>query len=131
MCIYTVRWVQCLFHSMTHISKSSALHICGKPSSFLSKKRQKTVLLRRLHHTSSIEVTSLLHKALHLSGTDMSLFVWSIVSVFVLECSIKMKAVNLFTPITLYGTVPLRQICEMILSTKAQYVALPRHTMTR
>lgn len=62
-----------------------------------------------------MEVTSLLHKGLHLSGTDMSLFVWSTVSVFVLECSIKMKAVNLSTPITLYGTVPLGQICEMTL----------------
>lgn len=131
MCIYTVRWVQCLFHSMTHISKSSALHICCKPSSFLSKKSQKTVLLRRLNCTSNMNVRSLLHKALHLSGIDMSFLVWSnkdIVSVPVWVCSVKMKVFILSTPITLFGTVPLGQICGMALSVKAQYAALPRHT---
>lgn len=64
--IYTVRRVRCLFHSMTHISKSFALHICCKPSYIFSKKSQNIGLLRRLHHTSSINMASLLHKALDL-----------------------------------------------------------------
>lgn len=99
-----------------HIFKLSALHMCCKPSTFLSKKSQKTVLLRRSHHTSSMVVTSLLHKALHL--THVSLLDWSnkdIARILMLECSIKMKVVILSTPITLFGTVPLGQICEMTL----------------
>lgn len=70
-----------------------------------------------------MDVGSLLHKALHLSGTDMRLLVWSnkdIVNVLLLVCSIKMKVFVLSTPSTLYGTIPLALICGMALSTKAQ-----------
>jgi len=57
-----------------------------------------------------MDVSSLPHKALYFSGTDMSLLVWSnkdIVNILMLECSIKMKGIIFPTPFTLYGTVPL------------------------
>lgn len=64
-----------------------------------------------------MDVASLVHKVSHLSGTNMSLLVWSnkdTVSVLTLKFFI------LSILITLYGTIPLGQIYGMAFSTKAQ-----------
>lgn len=74
-----------------------------------------------------MDVASLLHKVLHLSGTNMSLLVWSnkdTVAVLTLKFFI------LSTLIILYGTIPLGQIYGVVLYTEAQAVALPRHIVT-